>query len=301
MLERTIQSFIDRISKGFPVILLTGMRQVGKSTVFETLGKDRKYVTLDDMENRELAKKNPKLFISIHKPPVIIDEIQYAPELFTYIKIYVDQKKEDGLFWLTGSQKFSLMQGIQESLAGRVAILDMLGLSRKEIVGKPQESKPFLPSLDMAINTKDYSFSAMDVYKSIFDGSFPRLISKKDANRKTFYSSYVQTYIERDIRDFHGIVDSIKFYNFIVAVAVRTGNLLNYSDLARDTDIDVKTAKLWLFTLERSGIIKLLYPYYINVTKRIIKTPKVYFLDSGLCTYLASIDTPEALEASYLS
>jgi predicted AAA+ superfamily ATPase len=280
------------------------MRQVGKSTVFEALRGNRKYVSLDDLGVRRLAKNDPKLFLKMYKPPVIIDEIQYAPELFPYIKMYVDEhRNENGLFWLTGSQKFSLMEDIQESLAGRVAILDMLGLSHREIARKPNGGEAFLPSMDMAGKDSHtiLKVDPMDVYRAIFNGSFPRPIANRDTDREIFYRSYVQTYIERDVRDFHGITNSIKFRAFVGAVAVRTGNLLNYSDLSRDVDIDVRTVKLWLSILEKSGIIKLLYPYYANIAKRIIKTPKAYFLDTGLCVHLVSIDSPESLEASYMS
>jgi predicted AAA+ superfamily ATPase len=229
----------------------------------------------------------------------LIDEVQYAPELFTYIKIYVDTHRQNGLFWLTGSQKFSLMKGIQESLAGRVAILDMLGLSYREIVKRP-ESRPFLPSMK-----EHYSdlrpLKLLDLYRIIWNGSFPRLVVQRGENREIFFRSYLQTYIERDVKDYQGLNENIKFFKFIRAAAVRTGNLLNYADLARDADIDVRTAKTWLSTLECSGLVKLLYPYYANVTKRLIKTPKLYFMDTGLCAFLGSFDTPESLEAGSLN
>jgi len=235
-----------------------------------------------------------------YKPPLLIDEVQYAPELLTYIKIYVDTHKKDGLFWLTGSQKFSLMRGIHESLAGRVAVLDMLGLSYREIIEQPK-SFSFLPSKKIKQAMSDNNMDILDLYKIIWMGSFPRLVVNKGRNWDIFYRSYLKTYIERDIKDYQGINDSIKFYKFIRAAAVRTGNLINYADLARDTDIDVRTAKSWLAALERSGLVKLLYPYYVNITKRLIKTPKLYFMDTGLCAFLAGMDTPKSLEAGYLS
>ena len=301
-INRTIAPVIKRVSRGFPILLLTGMRQIGKTYLLEKIREPgREYVSLDFSDNRELAKNHPDLFLQRYKPPVLIDEAQYAPELFNYIKIYADTHRQDGLFWLTGSQKFNLMQGIQESLAGRVAILDMLGLSYREIIGQPK-SKPFLPS--KKINQPSpamKNLKLLDLYKIIWRGSYPRLVVHNGKNREIFYRSYLQTYIERDIRDNQGINDSIRFYKFIRAAAVRTGNLLNYADLARDTDIDVRTAKTWLAALERSGLIKLLYPYYVNVTKRLIKTPKLYFMDTGLCAFLCGMDTPKSLEAGYLS
>ena len=298
-LERTIQPVLEKAGKGFPVILLTGMRQIGKSWLMEHLkGKNRSYITLDDLKARALAKSDPWRFIEENPPPVIIDEIQYAPELFTYIKIYADKAKKNGLFWLTGSQKYRLMKGIQESLAGRVAILDMLGFSYKEIIGKPKNSAPFLPSLGLAKKAPENKpLTSPEVFSFIWQGSFPRLITNKYAAkmRKVFYDSYIQTYIERDVKDFYNIENEIAFYNFLVAVAARTGQLLNYSNLARDVSIDNRTVKLWLEILERSGLVYLLYPYGANIAKRIIKTPKLYFLDTGLASHLCSWDTADTL------
>ncbi|MCL2765919.1 MAG: ATP-binding protein [Treponema sp.] len=301
-IERTIGPVIKRVSKGFPIILLAGMRQIGKTYLLEKIKEsERQYVSLDFPDQRELAKNHPDLFLQRYKPPLLIDEVQYAPELLTYIKIYVDTHKQNGLFWLTGSQKFSLMKGIQESLAGRVAILDMLGFSYREAAGQAK-SVPFLPSKNIKhVSPNGINMNILDFYKIIWTGSFPRLVVQNGKNWEFFYRSYLRTYIERDIKDYQGIDDSIKFYKFIRAAAVRTGSLLNYADLARDTDIDVRTAKTWLSALERSGLVKLLYPYFNNITKRLIKTPKLYFMDTGLCAFLAGMDTPKALEASYLS
>jgi predicted AAA+ superfamily ATPase len=301
MLKRTMQPVIEKISKGFPVLLLTGMRQVGKSTLLEMLkNTDRKYVSLDNFDDRQLAQTNPALFIQRYEPPVIIDEVQYAPQLLTYIKIYVDSHKKDGNFWLMGSQKYELMKGIQESLAGRIAILDMLGFSYKEIIRKPFESKSFLPSMDM-MGLKSKPLKLMDIYKIIWRGSYPRLITHNGTNRDSFYKSYLQSYIERDVRndlDIKG--NELKFNDFIRAIAIRTSTLLNYKDISKETGIDQRTAKVWTSVLERAGIIKLLEPYYKNPTNSIIKTPKIYFLDTGLCSYLAKMNSPEILEAGYM-
>ncbi|MDR1491158.1 MAG: ATP-binding protein [Planctomycetaceae bacterium] len=304
MIQRTLSSTFIEVSDIFPVILLTGMRQVGKSTLLEMLKTaGRKYVSLDSFDDRTLAKNNPALFIQRYEPPVMIDEIQYAPELFTAIKIHVDKNRQNGQFWLTGSQKFSLMKGIQESLAGRVAILEMLGFSFRETIDKANEVKPFLEMIKNLKsendNTEEWTLKQM--YQTIFNGSFPQMIVNKGKGRDVFFKSYLQTYIERDVRDYHGITNNLKFYNFVRSVAVRTGNLLNYSDLSRDVEIDVRTTKTWLDILERSGLIRLLYPYHLNLTKRIIKTPKIYFMDTGLCAYLAGMESPETLEAGYLT
>ncbi len=305
MLKRTLSKTILNASKTFPAILLTGPRQVGKTTLLENLaGRDRKYVSLDDLDQRSLAITDPALFLQTHEPPVIIDEVQYAPELFSYIKLYVDKHKKAGDFWLTGSQKFHLMKGIQETLAGRIAIIDLLGLSSYEMTNRASESSPFLPvpELIKKIQKKPQQLKTISqVYEAIWNGSFPKLFSDNYMNRDLFYRSYIKTYIERDVKDSYQISNDIAFYNFIRAAAARTGQLLNYADMSRDVNIDAKTAKLWLSILERSGLIKLLEPYYNNITKRIIKTPKLYFLDTGLCSYLTGWDSPKTLEAGALS
>ena len=313
MLKRTISDTILKLSTAWPVLLLTGPRQVGKSSILNMLKeKERKYVSLDDLAIRDLALNDPQAFLQKYSPPVIIDEIQYAPNLFTYIKIWVDEHRYEyktgtkksnnpaGAFWLTGSQKFMLMKGIKETLAGRIAIIDLLGFSYKEIIKKPKESEPFWPD-EIDIRKKTQKRTIMEVYRDIWNGSFPELITNPSIGRDKFYSSYMQTYIERDVRDYQGITNELKFHKFVRAVAVRTGNLLNYEDLARDCDIDRRTAQKWMDTLQASGLVYLLSPYYQNITKRIIKTPKVYFLDTGLACFLANIDTPEALEVSYLN
>ncbi|MDD3593267.1 MAG: ATP-binding protein [Candidatus Gastranaerophilales bacterium] len=298
MLPRQLSKTILEISKHFSVILITGPRQVGKTTLLETLAPEREYVTLDDLEQRRLAKEDPGLFLQIHKPPLIIDEVQYAPELFSYIKMHVDKNQQPGAFWLTGSQKFHLMKNVTETLAGRVAIIDMLGISYPELTNNIEHSSAFLPTdewIENRIKLKTKPLDINEVYEIIFRGSFPKLLSDKDMPRDIFYSSYVQTYITRDVKDITKIGDEIQFLNFLKAIAARTGQLINYTDIARDVDIDVKTAKAWASILETSGLIKFLYPYYNNITKRIIKTPKMYFLDTGLCAYLTGWDTPKTL------
>jgi len=286
---------IREFSQSFRVLLLTGQRQVGKTTLLENLEKGkRKYVTLDNPKFRVLAKSDPELFLTENPPPVLIDEVQYAPELFPYIKMYVDTyKNQKGAFWLTGSQKFSLMKGVNESLAGRIVILELLGLSYRERNKLPYSGKPFIP--EIKTNNSIKQINAKEMYKHIWQGSLPELIADKKINREAFYSSYIQSYIERDVRDFYNVEKPVQFYNFISAVAARTGSLVNYSNLSRDIGIDIKTAQTWMGILERSGLVYLLHPYSLNVTSRIIKTPKVYFLDTGLCAYLCRWETPETL------
>lgn len=305
MIKRTLSRVIAQASQSFPVLLVTGPRQIGKTTLLESCAENsRGYVSLDDLEQRELAKTDPALFLQMHKPPVTIDEVQYAPELFSYIKMAVDKSRKPGMFWLTGSQKFHLMKGISESLAGRVAIIDMLGLSQAEIEERTHALQPFMPTADwltQARNAAGDPKQVMDVYKNIWQGSYPQIIADKNISRDLFYNSYVQTYIRRDVRDLLKISDDISFMKFLRTIAARSGQLLNYSDIARDVDIDHKTAKSWLSVLETSGLVYLLQPYYNNVTKRLVKTPKLYFLDTGLCCYLTRWSSPEALEAGAMS
>jgi len=295
-LERTLRSTIEKTAKGFRVLMLNGQRQVGKSTLLKNLAKGtgRGYVSLDDMNARKLAQQDPELFLQQNPPPVIIDEIQYAPQLFPYIKIHVDEQREfKGAFWLTGSQKYKLMQGVRESLAGRIAILDLMGLSYREKIKKPFSGKPFLPSMDKTDDGK--KLTIQQVYKFIWEGSLPEPFADKKVERERFYSSYVQSYIERDVKDFYNVEKPIQFFDFISVAAARTGQLLNYSSISRDLGIDMKTAQTWMGILERSGLVYLLRPYSPNITNRIIKTPKVYFLDTGLCAYLTRWLTPDSL------
>ena len=305
MYQRTLASIIKEVNDNFPVLLVTGPRQVGKTTLLEMCAEgNRNYVTLDNLEARTLAQNDPGLFVQTHKPPLIIDEVQYAPNLFSYIKIIVDREKTNGLFWLTGSQKFHLMKGITESLAGRVAIIDLLGLSQAEIDERWESLAPFLPSpgwIDNAKRTIENPKTLTETYKRIWQGTFPRVVEATDSVRNLFYQSYIQTYIRRDVKDILSISDETLFYSFLGAVAARTGQLLNYADLARDTAIDNKTAKSWLSVLETSGLVYLLKPYHRNVTKRLVKSPKLYFLDTGLCTYLTKWPTPDSLEAGAMS
>ena len=216
----------------------------------------------------------------------------------------VDKAKKPGMFWLTGSQKFHLMKGITETLAGRMAILDMLGLSQKEIAGHAYETIPFIPTKEWFNASKKHKHKKQDlieIYKAIWIGSYPKLVADPNTPRDTFYSSYIQTYITRDVQDFTKVGDLSAFHRFLRAAAARTGQLINYHDLARDVDIDPKTAKSWISILEASGIIYMLQPYHANITKRLVKTPKLYFLDTGLCSYLTQWSTHEALSSGAMS
>ncbi len=299
-IERDLKSKIIDLNKEYSAILITGARQVGKSTLFETImkeqGEEREIVTLDDLEARALAKKDPAMFLQIHEPPVMIDEVQYAPELFSYIKIAIDRGAAPGSFWLTGSQTFKLMDLAQESLAGRVAILRLPPLSQHEAYGK-DDSKPF--SIDLAElkkRKKTHAPATMDeIYERIWIGQMPGLISGKYTDRDVYYSSYIQTYIERDVSDLIQGVDKLLFQDFIRSAASRIGEVLNVHAIAGDVGINDDTAKRWLQVLEKSEIITLLRPYSNNLLHRTIKTPKLYFFDTGLVAYLTKYSSPEIL------
>ena len=304
MYQRTLSQTIHRVSERFPVLMVTGPRQVGKTTLLTMCAdSSRAYVTLDDLEMRRLAQQDPALFLQTWPAPVTIDEIQYAPQLFSAIKMAVDRDPRNGLYWLTGSQKFHLMQGLTESLAGRVAIVDLLGLSQAELQGRALAQRPFVPSAEWIEHSRGQAVPASlkDLYERIWLGSYPRLVDQGPSVRDVFYRSYIQTYVQRDVQDILKVSDALSFHRFLGVVAARTGQLLNYASLARDVDIDNKTAKSWLSVLEASGLVYLLQPWHRNLTKRMIKSPKLYFLDTGLAAYLTKWGTPEALEAGSMS
>jgi len=297
-LNRTLNETLQKANKTFPVVFITGPRQVGKTTLLEHCSQeDRVYVTLDDPQIRMFARKDPALFFQTYKPPLLIDEVQYVPELFPYIKMIADREKKMGLFWLTGSQQFHMMKNISESLAGRVAILDLQGLSQGEKFNKPFRL-PFLPTNNLE---KVADLDVKSVYELILKGSYPALYAQEGVDRRLFYSSYLRTYLERDVRDLLKVSDEQAFITFLKVAAARTGQLLNYADMARDVEVSQNTIKSWISILQTSGLIYLLQPYYTNITSRAIKTPKLYFFDTGLCCYLTGWSTSETLEASIMS
>lgn len=302
-IHRSLENVVVEVTKEYPVVLVTGPRQVGKTTMLQRLmeGTNRSYVSLDDLNERSLAKNDPEMFLQIHKPPVLIDEVQYAPELFTYIKIIVDKNHNPGDFWLTGSQVFKLMQGVRESLAGRVAVLSLTALSQAEICkGK---MKPF--AIDLSeLNERGKErkpVDTMEIFNRIFKGSMPAVVSGQNSNSQIFYSSYLSTYIERDVKGLSDAIDSLRFLRFITAVAARCGQMLNVADIAQDADINQKLAKDWLGILETLGIIFYLHPYSNNLLKRLVKTPKLYFYDTGLVCYLTKWSSAETLESGAMN
>lgn len=307
-IKRNIEEKLYQSIKNFPVVMITGPRQVGKTTLLKNLMKQKEYqyVTLDNPIERNLAKTDPALFLKKYETPLIIDEIQYATELLPYIKIQVDNarqegnKKANGMYLLTGSQMFRMMQGVSETLVGRVSILNLYGLTTSEIQQEKQEA--FLPTFDYIKKRENNRKPSLEqVFERIYRGSFPELIKNKDIDTQEYYSSYLQTYLERDIRDVITLKDETKFLNFISCVAARTAQELVYEDIARDVEIDIKTAKEWLSILRSSGLVYLLQPYSNNNIKRIIKRPKIYFMDTGLSCFLAKYVDAKTLEISAYS
>ena len=296
-IKRDIEDKIISLSKEYSCILITGPRQVGKTTVLRQLMDDnREYVTLDDMDERSLAKRDPAMFLQIHSTPIMIDEVQYAPELFSYIKMEIDKGAAPGTYWLTGSQAFKLMELAQESLAGRVAILHMSSLSQHEIYGSGN-CTPF--TLDLgALKAREKTNAPADIaeiYDRIWKGSMPGLASGKFSDRDVFYSSYLQTYIDRDVKEQVQLADPLLFRDFVRAAACRAGQMLNVHDIAQDVGVSDDTAKRWLQVLEKSDVVFFLRPYSNNLLKRTVKTPKMYFFDTGLVAYLTRYSSPEIL------
>ena len=307
-IKRAAEDSIKRISKMFPVLLVTGPRQVGKTTLLKKLaesekaeGINRKYVTLDDPDIRYLAKTDPALFLQRYTPPVLIDEIQYATELLPYIKMSVDSSKRKGDFWITGSEAFHLMKNVSESLAGRAGIVNLLGLSDAEIYG--EASEPFQTDSEFLMNRLKArgKRELNEIYQRIFKGSMPELYADENIDTEIYYRSYVNTYLQRDIRDLTQVADEMQFYNFMTIVAANTSKPVIYEELADSAGISAPTAKKWLSILASSHIIALVEPYHNNALKRVVKMPLIHFLDTGLAAYLLKWGNPEILERGAMS
>lgn len=301
--SRDISSTVRRLSESYSVIILTGPRQTGKTTALRAIAEaGRDYVSLDDPMERSLAKNDPRGFLLAHPAPVLIDEVQYAPELFSFIKMAVDGGAAPGAYWLTGSQAFSMMQLARESLAGRAAILHMSTLSAHEMRGSGPLSE-FQVSLEalLARQAGLQPESTGEIFQRIWKGGLPGYVSGRYPDREVFFSSYLQTYIDRDLRDIAPGVNGLRFLEFVRAAACRCGDVLNTAALARDVGVSVPTIGRWLDVLERSDIIHYLHPYSNNLLKRTIKSPKLYFFDTGLVAYLTGFSTPEALKGGMLA
>lgn len=295
--KRLAESTVNTLSKMFGAILVAGPRQVGKTTMLKNITKDISYTTLDDIIVRTSAQEQSCTFFKDNPPPVFVDEIQKAPVLFEQIKMYIDKDHKKGQFFMCGSQQFKMMKGVSESLSGRIGLITLLGYSLREIKNVDFNT-PFIPTEEYFTERKkslsdvDYS----EIWKIIHRGSMPELCENPDFDWQMFYSAYLRTYIERDVRELTEIGDTVKFSKFMVAVAAMTGNLLNLASLARDVGVSQPTAERWLAILVASNIVYLLQPYSNNITKRAIKTPKVYFLDTGLAAYLTKWNTPDVLK-----
>ena len=296
-ISRDIEGIIKKAAESYSAILVTGPRQIGKTTTLQHIAdKNRKYITLDDLEARRTAQADPELFLSLYPAPVLIDEVQYAPQLFSYIKIAIDKGAEPSSFWMIGSQTFRLMELAQESLAGRIAIFQMSSLSQHEIYGRGQNT-PFEISIEKlrARAHVGAQTDARGIYERIWRGSMPGSISGRYPNRDTFYSGYLQTYIQRDIGDMVDRIDILMFADFVRAAACRAGQMLNVHSIAMDIGVTNDTANRWLQLMEKSGVIFFLRPYSDNLLKRTIKTPKMYFFDTGLVSYLTKYSSPDIL------
>lgn len=296
-IPRALESTVTRASQSFPVVLVTGPRQVGKTTMLQHLAAStRTFVSLDDPEIRQLARRDPGLFLQRYTPPLLIDEIQYAPELLPHIKMRVDATQERGAYWLTGSQAFHLMQNVSESLAGRVAILTMLGLSGREIARIPSE--PFTTDRDHLLHSLNASqrMSLDDIFARIHRGSMPALYAYPQTDLEQYYSSYVNSYLQRDISQLAQVGDAMAFFNFLGIVAAHTACPVVYDTLAREAGISAPTAKKWLSLLVSSHIVALVQPYSNNLLKRATKMPLLHFLDTGLCAHLLGWNSPTVLE-----
>lgn len=303
-IHRELERKFMKMSGFFKAVLVTGARQVGKTTMLKHLAADsgRRYVSMDDLSARELAQRDPRLFFQTFRPPVLIDEVQKAPELFEQMKILCDESEETGLFWLTGSQQYRMMQRVRETLAGRIGILELYSLSQREKQGlvfdkdlqfsmeELQERQRLLPQNNVKT-----------VFRHIWEGGMPQALGADAELRNEYFNSYISTYLMRDAAEEGGITDTVRFLRFLKGCAALTAELVNYATLAETADLSEQMAKEWLQLLQGMGIVYLLQPYANNALKRLAKTPKLYFCDTGLCAYLSMWLTAETLEAGAAS
>ena len=296
-IKRHAEKTVRELSKMFGAVLVAGPRQVGKTTMLAKVTDGMNYATLDDPILRASAEEQSGTFFKDTPPPVFVDEIQKAPMLFEQIKLILDRERKKGQFFMCGSQQFKMMKGVSESLAGRIGLVNLLGFSQRETHGIELDI-PFLPTDEFFNERKkqlaDIPYQA--VWNVIHRGAMPELHDNPDFNWQMFYGAYVRTYIERDVRELSEIGDTVKFTKFMVAAAASTGQLLNIASLARDVGVSQPTADRWLSILVASNIVYLLQPYSNNITKRAVKTPKLYFLDTGLAAYLTRWNTPDVLK-----
>lgn len=294
-ISRHLEKTIEKAFNSFPSVLVTGPRQVGKSTLLKNKFMSIKNVTLDDPMQLMSLRNEPIEFLKIHGTPLILDEIQRVPDSFMSIKYMIDSNRKSGMYILTGSQKYELMKGVSESLAGRIGIFNMLGLSNREIYNDPFDNS-FIPTMEYLSNRKtEIKFNLIEMWERIHRGSMPEMYANNLMDWEQFYSSYVNTYIERDVKQLKSVSNSLAFTQFMTALASRTGELLNMSAIASDIGVSSNTVKNWISILQASNIIYLLQPFSLNINKRVVKMPKVYFTDTGLVCYLCRWLTPETL------
>ena len=290
-IRREIESPIDAMLTQGKVVLITGARQVGKTTVLkEHLGGSFSYVSMENPRDYLLAKQDAVLFFDSHELPLIVDEVQRVPELFSPVKWIVDQSDQKGRIVLTGSQTYRLMKGVSESLAGRMRIIEMPPLSLRELIGSASSPHPYVPTRI----TEPKHVKGLAIWSVIHRGSMPEL-QDSSVDWDSFYSDYVSAYLERDVRDLINVQDEAKFYSFMVACAARSGQLLNATDIGNAIDVDHKTVKAWLSVLQASNIVRVIQPFRPNVDKHLSKTSKIFFMDTGLVCHLTRWTTPEQL------
>lgn len=307
MIQRTIKKPLLDSIKSYPVTLVTGARQVGKSTLCYELKKELNYnyVSLDDMDERQLANDDPKFFLVKHQAPLIIDEVQKAPILFEYIESIVNRKRletgnANGMYILTGSQKFKLMKSVTESLAGRVGIINMSPLSFNEIINRKEI--PFEVDINKVVDRCSYNMTIDKLFEQITKGFYPELYRNPDLDKDSFYSNYVATYIDRDVSELIDVKNKLLFHKLMQLLASLTGEELIYDNIAKHIGVDKKTVISWISVLEASNIIYLLQPYFeTSLTKRVVKRPKIYFRDTGLACYLAKLSDAKNLSVSHFS
>jgi len=298
-IRRAIEPILERSGQTFKSVLVTGPRQVGKSTVLENVFSKIPKITFDDGFQLKAALSDPILFLKDNPPPIMLDEVQYTPELFPEIKRICDSSKEYGRFFLTGSQQYDLMENIVESLSGRVAIHELQGLSMREIK-EIEFNRRFVPTDEYFDERKKCLVDYDNIWQRIHRGSNPEL-QFEGKDWQTYWSSYVQTYIERDVSRMINVKDKTGFITFMTAAAARTGQMLNYSAIANEVGKTVSTIKEWMSVLQASGLIFILQPYSSSALNRAIKTPKLYFRDTGLACYLTRWLTPETLRTSAMN
>ena len=297
-IKRQMEEAILKASGQFPVVMVCGQRQTGKSTMLRHIAEsDRKYVSFDDARARELAKTDPELFFETYGTKLFIDEFQRVPSILLEIKRIVDEKQyggedNNGMFWLSGSQKFVMMKDVSESLAGRVAIFNLLPLSQREMDGNIAE--PFEPDIEKLKKRVALPKTVAECFEAVFNGGLPDVATGK-VDRELYYSSYMDTYIERDVSSLEQVGKLDEFRAFVTFMAANTAQELNYDSISKAVGVSAPTIKQWVTILERSGIIYILRPYSNNIGKRLVKTPKCYFIDTGLAAYLTSWPTAETL------